>query len=183
MFGSCVTLSGLVHQLDGPADDVGVAEIVSLPKLVGQHDYGLRGLSRRRIGGNQPAPLLRADAPMIWSVRRNIHRLNVFREVAVRGREIPPIHGGDVFERLGLAKLIDLWAAEADVVAVVAGLVHQSNLHNAIRAGIRKRIDQHGVNHGEDGARGADAEGKRENGGEGETRAFAELTGRITQVR
>src|SRR5882762_6073827 len=68
-------LVGLVHQLDGPADDVGVAEIVSLPKLVGQHDYGLRGLSRRRIGGNQPAPLLRADAPMIWSVRRNIHRL------------------------------------------------------------------------------------------------------------
>ena len=72
-------LVGLVHQLHGAADDVGIAHKVALPKLVGQHHDGLRRLSRRSVGRNQPAPLQRANAPVTRCVWRNVHGLHVFR--------------------------------------------------------------------------------------------------------
>src|SRR5260370_36329761 len=111
---------------------------------------------------------------MIGRVRGNVHGLNIFGDVAIGGGEIPPVHGGDVFERLGLAKLINLRAVQARV-PVTAGFIHQPNLHDALGPGVGEGVDENGVNDAEDGAGGADAESEGEDGGQGEAGALAEF--------
>jgi hypothetical protein len=51
-----------------------------------------------------------------------------------------------------------------------------------IGACVGKRIDQDAVDDAEDGARRADAEGQREDGGEREARAAAEFTRGIAKI-
>src|SRR6266567_1232192 len=74
----------LVQQLDRAANNAGVTEIIALPELMRQNDYRLSLLSRRRIGGNQPSSHLGAAAPVIRCVRRNVHRLHIFRKISIR---------------------------------------------------------------------------------------------------
>src|SRR6266851_3870833 len=171
----------LVNKLDSAADDFGVAHEIALPELIRQHHHRLRLLPRRCVGGDQPAAELRANAPVIGRIRGNVHGLNIFGEIAIGGGEIPPVHGGDVFERLGLAKLINLRAVQARIL-VTAGFIHQPNLHNAVGPGVRKGVDEDGVNDAEDGARGAYAESEREDGGQGEAGALAEFAEGVAEV-
>ena len=62
-------LVGLVDQLDGAADDVGIAEVVALPEFVAEDDDGLRILAERGIGGNEPAAIEGGNAPVVGSIR------------------------------------------------------------------------------------------------------------------
>src|SRR5216683_7907665 len=171
----------LVNKLDGAADDVRVAHEIALPELIRQHHHRLRLLPRRRVGRNQPAPHQRANAPVIGRIRGNVHGLNIFGEIAIGGGEIPPVHGGDIFERLGLAKLINLRAVQARV-PVTAGFIHQPNLHNALGPGVRKWIDEDGVDDAEDGAGGAYAESEGEDGGQREAGALAEFAEGVAEI-
>src|SRR6266851_2114416 len=171
----------LVNKLDGAADDFGVAHEIALPELIRQHHHRLRLLPRRRVGRNQPAPHQRANAPVIGRIRGNVHGLNIFGEIAIGGGEIPPVHGGDVFERLGLAKLINLRAVQARIL-VTAGFIHQPNLHNALGAGVREWIDQDGVDDAEDGAGSANPERQREDCGQREAGALAEFAEGVAEI-
>ncbi len=115
---------------------------------------------------------------MIRRVRVDVHGLYVFGESAVRGGQVPPIHQGDVFHRLRLAKLVCLLGIGASE-PVRAGFVHEPQLHNAVGARVGEGVDEHGVNHAEDGARGSNAERKREHRGQGKAWAFPKFAGGI----
>ena len=145
-------LVGLVHQLHGAADDV----VDSAGHSIARGAYSPRSQIVARLwsfGGRAPdldlfrerfaaarrlrRDVLPADTTGYRAVNSEGDRcpgvlVDVFGEVAVRGGQVPPIHGGDVFEGLGLAELIDLRAGEAYVVAIAATLVHKPNLHNAV---------------------------------------------------
>src|SRR5207245_2527542 len=86
-------------------------------------------------------------------------------------------------EGLGLAELIDLRAGEADVVAVAATLVHKPNLHNAVGAWVRERVNQDGVDDAEDGAGGADSQSQGEHCGQREARTLPQFAGGVAQIR
>src|SRR5260370_22634377 len=118
---------------------------------------------------------------MIGRVRGNVHGLNIFGEIAIGGGEIPPVHGGDVFERLGLAKLINLRAVQARI-PVTAGFIHQPNLYNAVGPGVRKWVDEDSVDDAEDGAGGANAECQGEDGGQREAGALAEVAEGVAEI-
>ncbi len=62
-------LIGFVDELDGAADDVGIAEVVALPEFVGEDDDGLRVLAEGGVGGYEPAAIERGDSPVIGGVR------------------------------------------------------------------------------------------------------------------
>ncbi len=81
----------------------------------------------------------------------------------------------------GLAELLDLEAVESGV-AGVAGLVEEAELHDAVGTGVGEGIDEDGVNDGEDGACGADAEGEGEHGGEDEAGALAKFASGVLEV-
>ena len=40
---------GFMHQLNLPADDVGISEVIALPELIGDHDNRLSLLAERRV--------------------------------------------------------------------------------------------------------------------------------------
>jgi hypothetical protein len=170
-----------LYELDRAADHVGIAHKIALPEMMSQHNDGLRRLSRRRIRRNQPASHLRADAPMIRRIGVNVHGLHVFREIAVRSGQVPPIHQRDVFDRFHLAKLVCLLGVRASKT-VRAGFVHEPQLHDAVGARVGKGIDEHRVNDAKDGARRSNAERQREHCCQGEAWAFAKLAGGIAQV-
>jgi hypothetical protein len=66
---------------------------------------------------------------------------------------------------------------------IAAGFIFQAKLDDAIGAGIRKWIDQDGVNDAEDGAGSANTQSEREDGSEREVRAPSEFAGGIAKVR
>ena len=101
-----------------------------------------------------------------------MYGLDVFREIAVRGGQIPPIHADDAFEGFGLAKLIHLRASQA-CEPVISGFVDQPKLHDAIRAWVRERVNQDCVDDAEDGAAGSDPESKGQDSGQGEARPLS----------
>ena len=118
---------------------------------------------------------------MIGCVRREVAGLDVFGYVPVRGGEVPAVHAGNAFNGLGLAELLDLRSVEAGV-SDVAGLIEEAELDHAIGVGIGEGVDKDGVNHGEDGACGADAEGEREDCGEDEAGSLAKFAGGVLEI-
>ena len=67
-------------------------------------------------------------------------------------------------------------------IAVLAGLVHEGDLHHAVGAGVGKWVDEDGVDDAEDGAGGADAEGEGEDRGKGESRTPPQFAGGVAQI-
>ena len=174
-------LVGLVDELDGAADDVGIAEVVALPEFVAEHDDGLRVVAEGGVGRDEPAAIECGHAPMIRIVGGDVGGLDVFGDVAVGGGEVPVVHADDAFDGFGLAELLDLRAVEAGV-AGVAVFIEETDLHHAVGARVGEWVDEDGVNDGEDGACGADAEGERENGGQDEAGALAEFARGVLEV-
>jgi hypothetical protein len=118
---------------------------------------------------------------VIWSIWSEIAGLDVFWDVAIGGGEVPVVHAGNAFDGIRLAELLDLGPVEAGV-ADVAGLIEKAELDHAVGVRIGKGIDEDGVNDGEDGACGANAESEREDGGEDEAGAFAKFTGGVLEA-
>jgi len=174
-------LIGLVNELHFAANDAGIAQEVSLPELVTENHNALRLLARRSVGGNQPAALQSRNAPVVGSAGRNVYGLNVLREVAVSGGQIPKIHANDAFEGFGLAKPTHLRATQARE-PVIAGFVHQAKLHDAIGAWVRERVNQDCIDDAENGACGSDPESEGKDSSEGEARPLTQFAGCIPQI-
>ncbi len=68
------------------------------------------------------------------------------------------------------------------VPAGIAVFIEEAELHHAVGAGVGEGVDEDGVNDGEDGACGADAEGEGEHGGQDEAGALAEFAGGVLEV-
>ena len=118
---------------------------------------------------------------MIWVVGRDEEAANVFGEIAVGGGGICLLESDDAFEGFELAELGDFGAAVAGD-AFVSLRVEEMNDREAIGVAIGEGIDEDGVDDGEDGGGGADAEGEREDGGGGEGGAFAEFAEGVAEV-
>ena len=171
----------LAHELNGAPDDRRIAGVVALPELVAEHDDALRLLPRRRVRRDQPAPQHRRRAPVIRRVRGDVRGDDVFRDIAVGGREVPAVLADDAFDRARLPQLIELRAAHPRIPEA-AGRVPERELHHPLGADVGKRIDQHAVDDAEDGARGADPEGEREDRREREARPAAELARGVAKI-
>ena len=99
---------------------------------------------------------------MIWRVRSDVRRGNIFGNIAIGRREVPPILCDNAFDSPGLSKLLDLGATHA-CPAEASGGIHERDLHDPLGAHIRKGIEEDAIDHAEHRARGADAERQREN--------------------
>jgi hypothetical protein len=110
-------------------------------------------------------------------------RSDVFGQITVGGGEIPALDRHYAFEGFEFAKLFGIGAGEAGRT-FDASLVHiqEVDLHDAVGVAVGVRVDEDGVDDGEDGGGGADAEGEREDGGEGECGAFAEFAEGVAEV-
>ena len=62
-------LISLVHELDFAANNIGIAQEVSLPELIAEDHDTLRLLSIGSVGRNQPAALESGNAPVVGRVR------------------------------------------------------------------------------------------------------------------
>ena len=118
---------------------------------------------------------------MVGSARGDVYGLNVFREVAVSGGQIPKIHANDAFDGFGLAKPIHLRATQARE-PVIAGFVHQAKLHDAIGAWVRERVKQDRIDDAENGACGSDPESEGEDRSEGKARPLTQFAGGKAQI-
>ena len=88
-------------------------------------------------------------------------------------RRLPVIVVAGNHEYYGAAMLPSLEAARA---------VAKRDLHHSLGLDVREGIDEHPVDHAEHGARGADAQGQREHGGDGERRTAAQFPRGVTQI-
>lgn len=80
-----------------------------------------------------------------------------------------------------MAQDFELRTVEASEV-VVASLVLEARLHEAIGAGVGEGVDEDGIDDAEDGARGCDAEGEREDRSDRKARALTELASGVAKV-
>src|SRR5262249_27293157 len=128
-------LVGLVNELNRAAYDVGVAPVIALPKFVSNGHDRLRILTVGSVRWDEPAAHHRGATRMAGSVGGDVGSLDIFGEIAVGGGEVPSVEPGYAFDRLGLPNLFDLRTSEPGI-AVVAGRVEQTGLHDALGAGI-----------------------------------------------
>ena len=98
---------------------------------------------------------------------RDVRRRNVFGNVPIGRREVPPVFGNDAFDGARLSELLDLRAAHPGTAQPPRG-VPERDLRDPFGTDIRERIDQHAIHDAEHGARGADPERKGDDGGERE---------------
>ena len=118
---------------------------------------------------------------MVRRVRRDVRRDDILGDIAVRGREVPPVFRHDALDGSGLTHLLDLSAAHP-CPPEASGGVHEGDLHDAIGAHVGEGIDQDAVDDAEDRARGAYPKGQREDRGEGEPRAAAQFARGIAKI-
>jgi hypothetical protein len=76
---------------------------------------------------------------VVRRIRADVGSNDILGQIAVGGGKVPAVLRDDAFERLGLAKLRNLRPAKAGI-AVFAGLVHERELHHAVRARVGERI-------------------------------------------
>ena len=164
----------LVDELQGAPDDIAVATVIALPKLIAEHDDGLGILAIGGVGSEEPSAEERRDAELSSSVAREERSGDVFGEVAVRGGEVPLIHGDDVFQRFCVPELEDLSAIEA-APALFAAFIDGAEGHHAVGVAVREGVDEDSVDDAEDGAGGADPQGEGEYGCQSEAGTFAEF--------
>ena len=133
------------------------------------------------VGFDEPSAEEGRDAELSRGVAREERSGDIFGELAVRGGEVPLIHGDDIFQHFCLSELEDLSAIET-APALFAGFVDGAEGHYAVSVAVGEGVDEDGVDDAEDGAGGSDTEGKGENGGEGEAGAFAEFAEGVFEV-
>jgi len=89
-------------------------------------------------------------------------------------------HGIDRGRR---AQVIQLCLAPGKVLILVRELrVDHDRVHDAVGAGVRKRVQQHGIDEREHGRGGADAEREGDYGDSGEARVSAQSAQAIADV-
>ena len=154
---------------------------MALPELVAEHGDGLRILTVDGVGRNESAPEGGRNTQEVEAIGGHIDPLDVFRKIMAGDGETP-IVGNESSSTVGAADVLPLPPGQPES-HVLPGLVANAHVDHAIGGGVRIRIHQDGVHDTKDRRGGADAEGEREDGGEGESRILAQLAKGEAQVR
>jgi hypothetical protein len=162
-----------VIELDGLAENVVIAAELFLPEKIAEDSDRSRcavgDVGRREASAKE---------------ERNAHEVeeiggisaNVNRDRELIAGQIASVTGleEEVLNRRGSVKLWGFRAVDNEKRAV-SGFVAELDVHHAVGVLIRIGVKQNGVDDAENGGGGADAEGKREDGGEDKARRLAEL--------
>ena len=155
----------LIAERKRGADDVGIAAELALPEPVADDDHvaGGGGVFLGREGAAEDDG--RAEEAEIRF--GDVNAVDLFRDLAGEIKVgTTEVVGGDVLENAGLsAPVVEFGGGRAGPVAVGSDVHH---LHDAVGVGIAERLEENGVDHGEDGGVGSDAEGDGGDGGDGE---------------
>ena len=156
---------GLVAERDAGADDVGVAAELALPESVADdHDVAAVGGVFLRCEGAAEHDGRAEEAEVGFGDVDAVDLLgNGAGEVEAGTAEVV---GGDILKDAGLGSPgVEVDRRGRGAVAFRKG-VHE--LDHAVRFGIGERLEQDGVDDGEDGGVGSDAEGESGDGSYGE---------------
>src|SRR5258708_8577172 len=104
-----------------------------------------------------------------------LDRRYILRQILVRGRQIPrPPTRGRAFDTFCLTQELELRARDSKP-PVIAGFVDDDRMDHAVGAQVWERVNQQAIDHAEDGCRGADAQGQRNNCSKSEAGPLAQL--------
>ena len=173
---------GIAVERDCFADDGRIARELGAPQIVHEYDDALAaGL---RIVAGKGAADLRLYGEHGKDAGRGRDGFNLHRVIADAERERAGPHGGHGLDGAGVAlphfKVIGVEGQGWIEIAELGHLLLKND--EAVRVGIGKRAEEHVVDEGEDGGGGADAEGQRQDDGEGEAGCIAQLANGIAQI-
>src|SRR5579862_6013732 len=95
--------------------------------------------------------------------------------------EVPLVADEGVFDDGRSADGLPLRSGEAEAGVLTAGK-SAAQVHHAIRVRVWVGVYEDGIDDAEDCGGGSDAEGQRDDGGEGEAGGFPQLAQRVTQI-
>jgi len=185
---------GLSVDEKGAADDRGITRVGSLPSFVAHDGHGRRAFAIVLVREEPPCVRVKTEGAEIVAGDELAHNgAGVFVRSSTTNREGPiseaSLDGGQVFE-LGEIRPKEFIGGRGEerVVASVPGArsdaaviaVTQTNKILGVADG--QIFEEDGVDEGEDGGVGADAERESENNGGGEAGSLRELTKSETQV-
>jgi hypothetical protein len=138
-------------------DDVGIAAEMALPEAVIKNSN--RVAAALSIGGLDVAAEKRPHAKESPGIFREVDARDVFRQSSVSNLHVPCVIAKRRINRGGKAQVIKLCFAEGNKLKPVRMfLVETEEVHDAVGVGVRKRVQQDGVDEREHRRGGADAE-------------------------
>lgn len=168
----------LIVDFDFAANNFRIRTIAPLPKSVSDQKNIV--FPRLIFFCGEDATEERPDAQCGKVFGGNEGALNAFRLTAVDDIGGPPAHGGNIGERLGIVlEIQEICIADAGGGRAFVMLLDADKMPCI---GVRQGTQQDGVDDGEEGGVGADAEGESEDGDHGETGAAAQHAGGVAKI-
>ena len=172
---------GAAIELHGASDDGGVGAEAPLPQTVAEDDDGvaLRHFVLFRAEGSAEG---RAHSQQVEVGLGDELRGDALGLIDAGERHGAGIECGHGFEGAALGAPIEVIGIGC-AAALDFGALHVApEFHQARRFGIGQRAQNDGIDHAEDGGVGADAEGQRERGDDGEAGTLAQGARGVAQI-
>jgi hypothetical protein len=168
---------GVIHLQRSP-NDVGIAAEAALPETVVENNHRLACIE----GLDHPAEK-GAYAKETPSILCQIHARDLFRQAVIGDLQLLVAEAKHRINRGGKAQIITLCLAKGKPLKLVRMLlVDEVRVHDAVSAGVGKRVQQDGVDEGKHRRSGADAERQGKHGDGGEARVAAQGAEPVTDV-
>src|SRR5579871_1520769 len=171
---------GVIHFQRSP-DDVAIAAEVALPEAVVENNHGAAAVLC--VGWLDVATEKRAHTKESPGILREVDARYVFGQSTAGDLHVRFVEAKRRIDRGGKEHLIKLCLGEDKPVPLVRMLpVDENRVHDAVGAGVRKRVQQDGVDEREHCRSGADAEREGEHGDGGEARVAAQGAEAVADV-
>jgi len=170
-----------VLNIDDRADGRWLAAEVPLPEAItDERDFAVAGLDIEIRGGAAEDGLDAEDRERIGG---DVVAAQAFRRAPIHERDVIRSGGCDAGKDIGMLRDLSDLAGGVDAPGA-ARLIGNADLRRGERLHIvvREGIDEHAVGDAVDRGGGADAEGEREDGSDGEAGCAAQLTDGVAQI-
>ena len=172
-------MRAIVH-LEDLTDDVRIGTEFRAPIGVTEHEHGFRAMIV--VGRHKRAADDRLDAKDVEEVGRHDPSGDAIRLAAPQQVETHLMKFDETFKAGELlAVVVELLDRHTEVrlVGERRRLLHQ---HEAIAVLVGQRLEQHAVDHAEDGGVGADTEAQRQHGEGGKARVLPQRAGTVAEI-
>ena len=166
-------------QVDGAIDDRRIAAEAPFPQSMAEQNDVAGFLLE--VVGNESAAQQRRRLEDRQEFGRHVEGIDLLGPTATGDRDSPGLRGGDGGEAVLLIAPIEIGGRSGGIgtAAPQAGFLNEDQ---PVGLGVRQWTQQDVVHHAEHGRIGANANGKRGNGDDGESRRFEQRSDAITQV-